>query len=110
MSVHLTANAAKQIKRVIEDQNLSPGVALRIRVADGGCSGFEYRMEFSDEIDERSDSVREIEGVRVAVDHKSALYLDGTEIDYRGGLDRPGFVFNNPNAAKTCGCGSSFRA
>lgn len=110
MSVTLTANATKEIKRVIEDQKLPADTALRISVTGGGCSGFEYRMEFAEDVNDENDSVREFDGIRVAVDNKSALYLDGTEIDYRGGLDRPGFIFNNPNAVKTCGCGSSFRA
>jgi len=110
MSVQLTEIAAQEIKRVMEEQKMSAGVALRIAVAGGGCSGFEYKLGFDENVDEESDIVLEIHGVRVAVDKKSSLYLDGTEIDYHSGIEKRGFVFNNPNATKTCGCGSSFQA
>ena len=110
MSVQLTEIAAQEIKRVIEEQKMPAGVALRIAVAGGGCSGFEYKLGFDENVDEQSDIVREMHGVRVAVDKKSSLYLDGTEIDYHSGIEKRGFVFNNPNATKTCGCGSSFQA
>ncbi len=110
MSVQLTEIAAQEIKRVIEEQKMPAGVALRIAVAGGGCSGFEYKLGFEENVDEQSDIVRQIHGVRVAVDKKSSLYLDGTEIDYHNGIEKRGFVFNNPNATKTCGCGSSFQA
>ncbi len=110
MSVQLTEIAAQEIKRVMDEQKMPAGVALRIAVAGGGCSGFEYKLGFDENVDEESDVVREIHGVRVAVDKKSSLYLDGTEIDYHSGIEKRGFVFNNPNATKTCGCGSSFQA
>jgi len=110
MAVQLTEIAAQEIKRVIEEQKMPAGVALRIAVAGGGCSGFEYKLGFDENVDEESDIVLEIHGVRVAVDKKSSLYLDGTEIDYHSGIEKRGFVFNNPNATKTCGCGSSFQA
>ena len=110
MSVQLTETAALEIKRVMDEQKMPAGVALRIAVAGGGCSGFEYKLGFEENVDEQSDIVREIHGVRVAVDKKSSLYLDGTEIDYHNGIEKRGFVFNNPNATKTCGCGSSFQA
>ena len=110
MSVQLTEIAAQEIKRVMDEQKMPAGVALRISVAGGGCSGFEYKLGFDENVDEQSDIVREMHGVRVAVDKKSSLYLDGTEIDYHNGIEKRGFVFNNPNATKTCGCGSSFQA
>lgn len=110
MSVSLTENAAQEIKKVIAEQKLPDDVALRIGVAGGGCSGFEYRLGFDQSVDEQKDSVRELHGIRVVVDRKSGLYLDGTEIDFHNGIDRRGFVFNNPNAVKSCGCGSSFQA
>ncbi len=110
MSVQLTEIAAQEIKRVIEEQKMPASIALRIAVAGGGCRGFEYKLGFDENVDEQSDVVREIHGVRVAVDKKSSLYLDGTEIDYHSGIEKRGFVFNNPNATKTCGCGSSFQA
>ncbi len=110
MALQLTEIAAQEIKRVMDEQKMPAGVALRIAVAGGGCSGFEYKLGFDENVDEESDVVREIHGVRVAVDKKSSLYLDGTEIDYHSGIEKRGFVFNNPNATKTCGCGSSFQA
>jgi iron-sulfur cluster assembly protein len=110
MALQLTETAAREIKRVIIDKKMPETVALRIGVAGGGCSGFEYKLGFDENVNEETDTVREIHGVRVAVDKKSSLYLDGTEIDFHEGLDKRGFVFNNPNATKSCGCGSSFSA
>ncbi len=110
MSIQLTETAAQEIKRVIEEMKMPTGVALRIGVAGGGCSGFEYKLGFDEHVDEQNDAVCEIHGVRVAVDKKSLLYLDGTEVDYQNGIEKRGFVFNNPNATKSCGCGSSFQA
>jgi iron-sulfur cluster assembly protein len=111
MSVCLTENAVKEIRRVMSEQNLPEETHLRVGVSGGGCSGFEYRLGFEEgEVDAEKDSVRELHGLKVVVDRKSALYLDGTEIDFHQGLERRGFVFNNPNAVKTCGCGSSFQA
>ena len=109
MPLTLTENAAKEIKKVITDQKMSENVALRIGVAGGGCSGFEYKLGFDEHVDEQTDTVCEMHGVRVVVDKKSLLHLDGTEIDYHNGIDKRGFVFSNPNATKSCGCGSSFQ-
>jgi iron-sulfur cluster assembly protein len=110
MAITLTESAADEVKRIIAEQNLPETVALRLGVAGGGCSGFEYRLGFDESVDEQQDLVRETHGVRVAVDKKSELYLDGTEIDYYSGIEKRGFVFNNPNAVNSCGCGSSFSA
>ncbi|QDU52327.1 HesB/IscA family protein [Gimesia panareensis] len=110
MAVLITETAAREIKKVMTQQKMPETTALRVGVAGGGCSGFEYKLEFDGNVNEKTDSVREIHGVRVAVDKKSSLYLDGTEIDFHEGLDKRGFVFNNPNATKSCGCGSSFSA
>ena len=110
MSVKITENAASEIKKVIFDQQMPDTVALRVGVKGGGCSGFEYQLEFDNKVNEEADLLMEMHGVRVAVDKKSALFLDGTEIDFHQGLDKRGFVFNNPNATKSCGCGSSFSA
>ena len=108
MSLQLTENAAKEIKKVIAEQKMPENVALRVGVEGGGCSGFEYKLGFDEHVDEQTDTVCEMHGVRVAVDKKSLLHLDGTEIDYHTGIDKRGFVFSNPNATKSCGCGSSF--
>jgi iron-sulfur cluster assembly protein len=110
LSLQLTEKAAEEIKKVISEQKMPENVALRVGVEAGGCSGFEYKLEFDEHVDEQSDTVCEMHGVRVAVDTKSLLYLDGTEIDYHNGIEKRGFVFNNPNATKTCGCGTSFQA
>lgn len=110
MAIELTETAVKELKRVISEQQLPDAVALRIGVAGGGCSGFEYTLAFDENVHEETDMLTEVDGVRVAVDKKSALYLDGTQLDYRESLEARGFVFNNPNATKSCGCGSSFSA
>jgi iron-sulfur cluster assembly protein len=110
MAVQITEVAAQEVKKVIAEQKMSESVALRIGVTGGGCSGFEYKLEFDESVNAETDLVTEVHGVRVAVDKKSALYLDGTEIDYHESFEKRGFVFNNPNATKSCGCGSSFSA
>ena len=83
---------------------------LRVRVVGGGCSGFSYDLGFDNTFDEKLDSKYDQHGVTVVVDKKSALYLDGTTVDFYDGLEKRGFTFDNPNAVKTCGCGSSFQA
>ena len=110
MAIKVTASAVKELKKVITDQQLSAAVALRIGVTGGGCSGFEYKLDFDENVNEDTDMLSVVDGLRVAVDKKSALYLDGTELDYHESLEKRGFVFNNPNATKSCGCGSSFSA
>lgn len=108
MALQLTEKAAREVKRIISEQKFSGATMLRVGVKGGGCSGFEYALGFETAANELDDIVSDWHGVRVAVDQKSALYLDGMEIDFYDGLDKRGFVFNNPNAKKTCGCGTSF--
>ena len=110
MAVILTESAAKEISRVKDEQKFPEGMFLRIGVTGGGCSGFSYSLGFDDKFDETADSRFEYHGVEVVVDKKSALFLDGTTVDWYAGLEKRGFTFDNPNAVKTCGCGSSFRA
>lgn len=111
MAVTLTEKAAKEVKRVLEDQKLPvESTCLRIGVAGGGCSGFQYKLGFDDKTDASVDHVSEQHGIRVAVDKKSSLYLDGTVLDFFDGLEKRGFTFDNPNVVKSCGCGSSFSA
>jgi len=110
MSVQLTETAAQEIKKVIAEQKMSEKAALRVGVEGGGCSGFSYKLGFDEHVDEQTDTICEMHGVRVVVDKKSLLHVDGTEIDYHNGIDKRGFVFNNPNATSSCGCGSSFSA
>ncbi|MGH7128986.1 MAG: HesB/IscA family protein [Planctomycetaceae bacterium] len=110
MAVTVTEKAASEIKRVMTDQKLKDGTVLRIGVAGGGCSGFQYALGFDDNTDTAKDHLSEQHGITVAVDKKSALFLDGTRIDFFEGLEKRGFTFDNPNAVKSCGCGSSFSA
>lgn len=110
MSINLTEAAAGEIKRVIEEQDRPEYKYVRVGVAGGGCSGFQYNFEFTDSYDEADDTFCEQHGVGVVVDRKSDLFLDGTTIDFYTGLDKRGFTFDNPNAVKSCGCGSSFSA
>jgi len=110
MSIVLTEKAAVEVKRIIEDQKLEDGVVLRVGVTGGGCSGFSYALGFDKTFDEKVDSRLEFHGVPVIVDKKSALYLDGTTVDFYDGIEKRGFTFDNPNAVKSCGCGSSFQA
>jgi iron-sulfur cluster assembly protein len=109
MSVVLTEKAAQEVKRIMEAQNFHDHV-LRVGVTGGGCSGFNYSLGFDTSFDDKVDSKQEYHGVPVVVDKKSALYLDGTTVDFHEGIDRRGFTFDNPNAVKSCGCGSSFQA
>ena len=106
--VKLSENAVKQIKQVQANDNKA-GYALRVAVSGGGCSGMSYKLDFTNEFGEK-DKVFEQEGVRVVVDPKSLLFISGLELDFEGGLNGKGFVFKNPNAKKSCGCGSSFSA
>src|SRR6476660_934526 len=110
MAVILSERAAGEVKKVLEEQKATEGTLLRVRVVGGGCSGFSYDLRFDDKFDEKLDSKYEYHGVTVVVDKKSALYLDGTTVDYYEGLEKRGFTFENPNAVKSCGCGSSFQA
>jgi iron-sulfur cluster assembly protein len=108
MAVMLTEKAANEIKRVIQEH--PEGTVLRVGVAGGGCSGFQYALGFDTQFDSKVDSKYDYHGVTVVVDKKSALYLDGTTVDFYEGLEKRGFTFDNPNATKSCGCGSSFQA
>ncbi len=104
--ITLTENAVKEVKRMMEAQKLQ-NVGLRIGVKGGGCSGMSYTLNFDKEIREQ-DQTFEFEGVKVVVDSKSLLYLEGTSLDYVSALNGSGFKFNNPTASRSCGCGSSF--
>lgn len=106
-TVRLTDKAAGEILRLRSQNNIPEHFGLRIGVKGGGCSGLTYVLGF-DEAAKPSDMVLELNGVRVFVDQKSMFFLSGTELDFQDGLNGRGFVFNNPQAAKTCGCGSSF--
>jgi iron-sulfur cluster assembly accessory protein len=104
----LTEAAAEKAKAAMQREGL-PGAALRVSVVGGGCSGFQYSLGF-DSTQHDDDQVLEQYGVRILIDPTSAPYLSGTTIDYVNGLHGAGFKFLNPNATRTCGCGSSFSA
>jgi len=104
--VTVTDIAADKIKTMIEDQG-NPDIGLRVMIAGGGCSGFQYRLAFDKQSTE-NDQIIEQNGIRVYVDSKSAIYLMGAELDYVEGLMGAGFKVSNPNAKGTCGCGESF--
>lgn len=104
--IQITEKAASQIKNILTQEN-DPELHLRIGVKGGGCSGLSYFMSL-EKTRRHDDKVIEQDGVEIVMDSKSALYLDGTEIDYQDSLMGSGFVFNNPNATRTCGCGESF--
>ena len=105
--IELTERATKEIRRILSDQSLTPGTALRVGVKGGGCSGFSYTLGFDDHVGE-IDQLTEVDGVRVVCDPKSFLYLSGTQIDFEDNLMGRGFKFGDPNASKSCGCGESF--
>jgi iron-sulfur cluster assembly accessory protein len=110
MAIVLTEKAANEVKRIMADQKIEADTVLRVGVTGGGCSGFSYALGFDKNFDVKADSKYEYHGVPVVIDKKSALYLDGTTIDFYDGLEARGFKFDNPNAVKSCGCGSSFQA
>jgi iron-sulfur cluster assembly protein len=111
VAIKLTEKAATELRSLmskeIADKNMSANAVLRLMVVGGGCSGFSYKMGFDEDV-RPDDRIEELNGVRVAVDEKSYLYLSGTEVDFQDGLMGRGFVFQNPNASGSCGCGSSF--
>jgi len=109
-SVTLTEKAAAEVQRIMQDQKLDADTVLRVGVTGGGCSGFSYSLGFDKTFDEKNDHKSEQHGVTLVVDKKSALYLDGTTVDFYDGIEKRGFTFDNPNAVKSCGCGSSFQA
>jgi iron-sulfur cluster assembly protein len=108
VTLNLTAEAAEQVRRFMEAENLSDETAgLRVSVLPGGCSGFEYALNVEDDPQE-DDFVIPSEGVKLFVDPFSAQYLSGVEIGYTSSFQGSGFTFTNPNATGGCGCGSSF--
>ena len=104
--IQVTENAKKQALRLMEDEG-KEGYFIRVGVQGGGCSGLMYQLTFDNEQKE-DDKSFEDNGIKVVVDKKSFLYLIGMTLDFSGGLNGKGFVFQNPNADRTCGCGESF--
>jgi iron-sulfur cluster assembly accessory protein len=108
MSVKLSDTAATKVKELLtREAPEQVGLALRVAVQPGGCSGLRYQLFFDDQVKE-TDQTSDFGGVRVVVDKMSAPYLSGAEIDYIDTLQQSGFTINNPNAQSTCACGDSF--
>jgi iron-sulfur cluster assembly protein len=106
--ITMTNNAIQEIKRIQGADPSHQGSHLRVQVIGGGCSGMSYKLDFETAATTEMDKIFEQEGVKLVIDKKSFIYLTGTELDFSGGLNGKGFVFSNPNAKRTCGCGSSF--
>jgi iron-sulfur cluster assembly protein len=104
--ITITDKAIQQIKTISDAENPEGTKGLRLAVTGGGCSGLSYKIEFSDQ--KERDNVLQFGDVKVLIDPKSVIYLKGIVLDFKDGLNGKGFVFDNPNAKNTCGCGESF--
>jgi iron-sulfur cluster assembly protein len=110
MSITLSASAVKEVKSIIEDQELdAKKTVLRVGCSGGGCSGFKYVLDLT-ESKQDNDEEWDCDGVRLVCDPRSYLYLNGTDVDFKDEVMGRGFVFANPAATHVCGCGSSFSA
>jgi iron-sulfur cluster assembly protein len=106
--IKVSDDASKRIVAMMQDDGFNAAIDfVRVGVKSGGCSGLSYELKFDKELAE-NDKVFEDNNIKIAVEKKSFLYLAGTVLEYSGGLNGKGFVFNNPNAQRTCGCGESF--
>lgn len=105
--ISLTEKALNEIRRIMSENQVPDSYGLRVGVKGGGCSGFSYTLGFDAEAKEGDTTIEDGE-VKLFIDGKSLFYLAGTELDFSDGLNGKGFVFSNPNATKTCGCGDSF--
>ncbi len=106
--IKVTDLAKEKAAQLMQEDGFNPTTDyIRVGVKSGGCSGLEYVLKFDNETTD-ADQIFEDNGIKIVVDKKSFLYLVGTTLDFSGGLNGKGFVFNNPNAARTCGCGESF--
>lgn len=105
--ITVSEEAKQHAINLMKEENRPADSFIRVGVEGGGCSGLSYKLEFDNTIKE-GDQMFEDKGIKIVVDRKSFLYLVGTELQYTGGLNGKGFVFNNPNASRTCGCGESF--
>lgn len=106
--IKVSETAKKKVIELMSDDGYNPSTDyIRVGVKSGGCSGLSYDLKFDKNAAE-DDKVFEDNGIKIIVDKKSFLYLIGTTLEYSGGLNGTGFVFNNPNANRTCGCGESF--
>jgi iron-sulfur cluster assembly protein len=106
--IELTPRALERVRAMAAKEGLGPNQGLRVGVVGGGCSGFQYTLNFDSQ--KEGDSITTFEGIRVLVDELSLPYIAGTTLDYVEGLHNAGFRFDNPRASRVCGCGSSFSA
>jgi iron-sulfur cluster assembly protein len=104
--ITVTQNAARQLRALLDAQKQSAGKGLRVQITKGGCSGLHYEMTLDEK--KTGDEIVERDGVEFFIDHESASYLRGATLDFRDGLTGAGFQIVNPNASRTCGCGTSF--
>lgn len=113
MPITVTEKAASEVKRIISEQRESGNLAeepiyLRLRVVGGGCSGFQHKLDLDLNVNPKLDEVIEQNGIAVAIDRRSLMYLEDAQVDFHDDLNRRGFSIHNPSAKSTCGCGSSF--
>lgn len=106
--IHVTPKAVSEIKRLRTQDPAVTDANLRVQVIGGGCSGMSYKLGFDHEPAKTTDKIFDLDGVKIIVDSKSSLFLTGMTLDFSDGLSGTGFTFQNPNAKRTCGCGSSF--
>ena len=106
--ISITEKALAEVKNILKDKNVPEEYGLRIGVQGGGCSGMSYLLGFDKP--KESDETFDLDGVTLIMDKKHGMYVMGMEVDFQDGLNARGFVFNNPQAKSTCGCGSSFSA
>jgi iron-sulfur cluster assembly protein len=110
MPITLSEAAAREIRNTIQRESLpEENTRLKVGVKGGGCSGFTYTLDLTEEPKTENDEEMESRGIKILCDMKSYLYLDGAEIDFKDEMMQRGFFFKNPNATSTCGCGSSFQ-
>jgi iron-sulfur cluster assembly protein len=106
--IQVSETAKKKVLEMMQDDGFNATTDyVRVGVKSGGCSGLSYELKFDNQSHE-TDKIFKVNGIKIVVDKKSFLYLVGTTLEYSGGLNGKGFVFNNPNANRTCGCGESF--
>ena len=104
--IRITDKAMLQVQQIFENENPDADTGLRLGVVGGGCSGLQYKIEFS-KLKEK-DNIIEKDNIKILIDPKSSIYLKDVILDFKDGLNGKGFVFENPNASNTCGCGESF--
>ncbi len=105
--IKISEKAAQEVLKIMEENSIPENYGLRVGVKGGGCSGFKYALGFDAQSNE-GDTIIHEKNIKLFVDGKSLFYLSGTELDFTDGLNGKGFIFNNPNVVKSCGCGESF--